>query len=100
IRDWSVTGVQTCALPISRANGEVVNPAVELRNAIRGLAFLADEFPGFVDALGAPTSGPDSRLTRQYYWMERRLETDNVLALSARSEERRVGKEGRACEAG
>ena len=69
--------------PYVRANGEVVNPAVELRNAIRGLAFLADEFPGFVDALGAPTSGPSSRLTRQYYWMERRVETDNVLALSA-----------------
>jgi hypothetical protein len=69
--------------PYVRANGEVVNPAVELRNAIRGLAFLADEFPGFVDVLGVPTSGPDSRLTRQYYWMERRLETDNVLALSA-----------------
>ena len=74
-----LSGVQ----PYVRANGEVVNPAVELRNAIRGLAFLADEFPGFIDALGAPTSGPDSRLTRQYYWMERRLETDNVLALSA-----------------
>ena len=69
--------------PYVRVNGEVVNPAVELRNAIRGLAFLADEFPGFVDALGAPTSGPSSRLTRQYYWMERRVETDNVLALSA-----------------
>jgi len=74
-----LSGVQ----PYVRANGEVVNPAVELRNAIRGLAFLADQFPGFVDALGAPTSGSDSRLKRQYYWMERRLETDNVLALSA-----------------
>jgi hypothetical protein len=69
--------------PYVRVNGEVVNPAVELRTAIRGLAFLADEFPGFVDALGAPTSGPSPRLTRQYYWMERRVETDNVLALSA-----------------
>lgn len=69
--------------PYVRANGDVVNPAVELRNAIRDLAFLADEFPGFVDTLGAPTSASDSRVTRQYYWMERRLETDNVLALSA-----------------
>jgi hypothetical protein len=69
--------------PYVRVNGEVVDPAVELRNAIRGLAFLADEFPGFVDALGAPASGQNSRLTRQYYWMERRIETDNVLALSA-----------------
>lgn len=69
--------------PYVRANGEVVSPAVELRNAIRDLALLNDEFPGFVDMLGAPASGPDSRVARQYYWMERRLETDNVLALSA-----------------
>ena len=69
--------------PYVRVNGEVVDPAVELRNAFRGLAFLADEFPGFVDALGAPTSGPSSQLTRQYYWMERRVETYKVLTLSA-----------------
>ena len=69
--------------PYVRVNGEVVNPAIGLRNAIRGLAFLDDEFPGFVDALGAPTNGPSSRLTRQYYWMERRVETESVLALSA-----------------
>ena len=75
----AVSGIQ----PYVRANGDVVSPAVELRNAIRGLAFLNDEFPGFVDTLGAPTSRPDSRVARQYYWMERRLETDNVLALSA-----------------
>jgi hypothetical protein len=69
--------------PYVRADGEVVNPAAELRNAIRGLAFLADEFPGFADAVGAPTSGANSGLTRQYYWMERRVDTHNVLALSA-----------------
>jgi hypothetical protein len=69
--------------PYVRVNGAVVDPAVALGNAMRGLAFLAEEFPGFVDALGAPASGLNSRLTRQYYWMERRVETDNVLALSA-----------------
>jgi hypothetical protein len=74
-----LSGVQ----PYVRANGKVVDPAVELRNAIRGLAFLADAFPGFVDALGAPASGASSPLTRQYYWMERRVDTHNVLALSA-----------------
>ena len=74
-----LSGVQ----PYVRANGKVVDPAVELRNAIRGLAFLADEFPGFVDALGAPPSGANSRLTRQYYWMERRVDADSVLVLSA-----------------
>jgi hypothetical protein len=69
--------------PYVRANGEVVDPAVELRNAIRGLAFLADAFPGFADALGAPASEGNSRVTRQYFWMERRVDSDNVLALSA-----------------
>ena len=69
--------------PYVRANGEVVDPAVELRAAIRGLAFLADAFPGFVDALGAPASGASSQLARQYYWMERKVDADNVLALSA-----------------
>jgi hypothetical protein len=38
-----LAGVQ----PYVRANGEVVSPAVDLRNAIRGLAFLADAFPSF-----------------------------------------------------
>ena len=47
--------------PYVRANGEVVEPAVELRAAMRGLAFLADEFPGFVDALGAPMNVASSR---------------------------------------
>jgi len=69
--------------PYVRTNGKVVDPAVELRNAIRGLAFLSDEFPGFVDALGAPASGANSLLTRQYYWMERQVGTHKVLALSA-----------------
>jgi hypothetical protein len=69
--------------PYVRASGEVVDPAVELRNAIRGLAFLAGEFPGFADALGAPATGANSRLTRRYYWMERRVGADNVLSLSA-----------------
>ena len=73
------SGVQ----PYVRANGELVNPAVELRTAVRGLAFLADEFPGFVDSLGASASVASPRLTRQYYWMERKVDSDNVLALSA-----------------
>jgi hypothetical protein len=73
------SGVQ----PYVRANGEVVNPAVELRAAVRGLAFLADEFPGFVESLGAPATAVSPRLTRQYYWMERKVDSDNILALSA-----------------
>lgn len=74
--------------PYVRANGESVDPASELRTAVRGLVVLADEFPGFVESLGAPASGAKPQLARQYYWMERRVETDNVLALSAESRRR------------
>jgi hypothetical protein len=73
------SGVQ----PYVRATGELVNPALELRTAVRGLAFFADEFPGFADSLGAPASGTSPRLERHYYWMERRVDADTVLALSA-----------------
>lgn len=69
--------------PYVRDNGNVVNPAAELRTAIRSLAFLADEFPGFVDALGKPSSAAGSALTQNYYWMERPVDKENVLVLSA-----------------
>ena len=69
--------------PYVRDNGKVVNPAAELRTAIRSLAFLADEFPGFVDALGKPSSAAGSALTQNYYWMERPVDKENVLVLSA-----------------
>ena len=72
-----LTGVQ----PYVRDNGHVVNPAAELGNAIRSLAFLSDEFPGFVDALGKPSSA-SSALLRNYYWMQRPVDKENVLTLS------------------
>ena len=72
-----LAGVQ----PYVRDNGNVVNLAAELGNAIRSLAFLSDEFPGFVDALGKPSSA-SSALMRNYYWMERPVDKENVLALS------------------
>ena len=73
-----LAGVQ----PYVRDNGNVVNPAAELGTAIRSLAFLADEFPGFVDALGKPSSPTSSALMRNYYWMERPVDKENVLVLS------------------
>ncbi len=72
-----LAGVQ----PYVRDNGNVVNPAAELGNAIRSLAFLSDEFPGFVDALGKP-SGASSALLQNYYWMQRPADKENVLTLS------------------
>jgi hypothetical protein len=72
-----LAGVQ----PYVRDSGNVVNPAAELGNAIRSLAFLSDEFPGFVDALGRPSSA-SSAVMRNYYWMERPVDKENVLTLS------------------
>src|SRR5438093_3583660 len=61
IRDWSVTGVQTCALPISASTISALR-SITSRSALR---------------TGTMVSGSNE-------------------ALSARSEERRVGKECRS----
>jgi hypothetical protein len=74
--------------PYVRDNGNVVNPAAELGTAIRSLAFLADEFPGFVDALGKPSSAESS--AQNYYWMERPVDKENVLVLSAEQRQKQA----------
>src|SRR2546430_7041532 len=78
IRDLTVTGVQTCALPISPHIGIVhcvaVTPEIRLSPAARALE-----------------GEPDRRGRR---WVVRGLIA--VGALLVRSEERRVGKEGRS----
>src|SRR5947209_18970375 len=66
IRDIGVTGVQTCALPISLFR-------------VRGLAFLAVLGPGFITA--NVDNDPGGILT---------------YSQAGRSEERRVGKESRS----
>src|SRR5258706_9859980 len=79
IRDWSVTGVQTCALPISAAG-----PGG--RRASRIAAALAA-----VITLGTPPGVSSHRTAcrRQAAWVRSR---DSC----RRSEERRVGKECRS----
>src|SRR5262249_57134717 len=92
IRYWSVTGVQTCALPIY----------VRYRNEVRGhralkgrpaLTRLAEQHrmavPWLLDALEQ-----DAR----YLMMQKRVTPEGCLNLfrRQRSEERRVGKERRA----
>ena len=74
-----ISGIQ----PYVREKGEVVNPAVELRSAIRSVAFLAGAFPELFDTLGAPATKTAPGLRRDYYWMERRVEAEPVVALSA-----------------
>src|SRR5262249_56834486 len=73
IRDWSVTGVQTCALPISP--GEVDAPPTSFEGL--PLHFL------FRPLIAG------SHFTR-------RSQSDVDPEVSRRSEERRVGKEGRS----
>src|SRR5262249_58845287 len=76
IRDWSVTGVQTCALPISRPPGKDLADGTE----VEILAWRPRGFHGTRYRVRATRDG-----------LEGWLAVDNL-----RSEERRVGKEGGA----
>src|SRR5690606_39634011 len=86
IRDFHVTGVQTCALPISKLQGNIANHKLIYPPSRRKAVFF--QF-----------CGPDTNL-------ELRAGTEKVhvkgefsartLITGARSEERRVGKEGRS----
>ena len=60
-----------------REGGRVVDPRVELRSALASLSFMDGAFPGVLERLAA--AGPEC----SYYWMERSVERENVLALSA-----------------
>src|SRR5262249_56919048 len=79
IRDWSVTGVQTCALPISLCQ-EQISSQVERPEG----AALVDQW-GRVFGLGATTA-----IGRQAVSGAIGIAEPSV----SRSEERRVGKEG------
>src|SRR5437016_9165067 len=79
IRDWSVTGVQTCALPISRRSGKVGSESTSL------LGLQKTTMKGTLPPLFR------SRLTR---WDS--APPHPPLSLQGRSEERRVGKECRS----
>lgn len=76
LRAYAVQGLAGVE-PYVRENGEVVDPRIALRGAIASLAFTQNEFPGFLDELTAP------KTPRSYYWMERSVEHEKVLVLSA-----------------
>src|SRR5258706_8670654 len=83
IRDWSVTGVQTCALPIFMTLIKTVgikdlknNLSAHLRDVRRGARILVSDRSTVVAELREPTSG--------------------YSVPEVRSEERRVGKECRS----
>src|SRR5262249_58445640 len=93
IRDWSVTGVQTCALPISlRAPARHARVAAEQRVTARPTP-LPPSLPRFQDG-GTVRRGSiyiERRADHELY----RLLLEGEFCYVLRSEERRVGKEGR-----
>src|SRR5205085_5332668 len=94
IRDLTVTGVQTCALPISRS----INPISRVFKSNGATIIFFAGYPGLKKMMVEPFD----LKTRLIGLIER--ERDNARAgkparimakLNSRSEERRVGKEGR-----
>src|SRR5262249_58704928 len=95
IRDWSVTGVQTCALPIfGRVDRLNLNPAIDHWKA-RGLDYSA-----ILHDPALPAESPRRALVAQDHGLGPALDNELITAcrpaLDNRSEERRVGKRRRA----
>src|SRR5262249_58288076 len=82
IRDWSVTGVQTCALPISSCVVKQLHGEAELATGGEGAAEVERDLRPLLGIAGL---------------RERRAEmgVEVLAAPVGRSKERRVGKEGR-----
>src|SRR5690348_17505917 len=90
IRDGRVTGVQTCALPISRLprrrhGGGRADPG----DGALGLSHARDQRPARAHALWCRRAKP------AYLWPRTRRCLRSRPCRGGRSEERRVGKEGR-----
>src|SRR5262249_59576102 len=86
IRDWSVTGVQTCALPILAVD-RIARPAAQVAGLIAAVAV------GRAALLAPLWSLPYLPASlAAWLWLRR----TRLRPRPARSEERRVGKEGRA----
>src|SRR5690606_39731515 len=85
IRDFHVTGVQTCALPISDGSVRQVAPGTSVLDLAREIS------PRLADAALA------AKVNDQYVDLSYPLERDaKVQILTNRSEERRVGEECRS----
>ena len=76
LRAYAAQGLEG-VVPYVRENGQVVDPRIELRAALSGLAFTGETFPGFLDELTT------AKKPRTYYWMERSVDKAQVLVLSA-----------------
>src|SRR5436309_6356676 len=90
IRDFHVTGVQTCALPISPASAAALS---------RSCAAMARSFSSSSIQSAATVNStdlPGSRNGRAAASTSENTITSNMPVVSDRSEERRVGKEWRS----
>src|SRR5690606_40149120 len=96
IRDFHVTGVQTCALPISHERGD---SDMAMRNDVDG---FGGEAGAEADVTGVPAlpraEGPADSVV-QVAQAEGAAPATIVVAIDARSEERRVGRQGRPLQA-
>src|SRR5262249_59188248 len=90
IRDWSVTGVQTCALPIYIVDPEQDHDVLS-QPAVSHVVILLG-----INDIGWPSSANDA------VWLDRRARPADIVAgyKQMRSEERRVGKECRTTGSG
>src|SRR5207302_5538319 len=95
IRDFHVTGVQTCALPIY-ATGFAVHPYPQ--GAVAPDVITPGE-PDYADLAALPRLETLLDTAQRAYGSSKRFDlysTEFGYKTSPRSEERRVGKEGRA----
>src|SRR5690606_41078507 len=96
IRDFHVTGVQTCALPILAASrGDRIRKAREMRGETRDqVAAATGVYPKTIARIerGEVTNSPKATILEDYLGITPRLAATEP----PRSEERRVGKEGRS----
>src|SRR5205807_3254429 len=92
IRYYKVTGVQTCALPISRRTDEAIKTA---KQADLAVPFKTIQLQ-YDSALAHVKSFQTAYSERRYYQADDELTAArNEFALAFRSEERRVGKKCR-----
>src|SRR5690606_39440899 len=96
IRDFHVTGVQTCALPIS-GNGGSMHLSGELFSNMAGIKMLHVPYKGGGDALADLLPGRVDAMFCNLPLCLPHIESGKLRALGVRSEERRVGKECRWC---
>src|SRR5690606_41192572 len=94
IRDFHVTGVQTCALPISSSRSLVRSPAPRASPEPKaGRAVVVGVIDWELEVFGAQSLKDKRRVVRS---LKDRLRARlNVSVAEVRSEERRVGKERR-----